>query len=239
MIRKGIVVGVHPSRRTVDLVDMQTGRPVAEVQVLAHQLASDGGEWSVPSVTPPPNQQSWTSFPPGGRRMIAAYAMGDDGRPVIFGFHQPSAGEVVVTDQDRYLWRKNGVVETVDAAGNYQFQTASGITLRFGSATVENVSDVAANGNWNVQAGAPATFTVQGPGWSLVVDDSGNPTVTTTGNVTVNCQDAKIQASGDASILASGSVVLGATGGKRVVVDGDPVSTGGVVTATQTRVTAA
>ncbi len=239
MIREGIIVAVHPSRRTVDLVDMHSGQSFAEVGVLAHQLSSDGGEWSVPSVTRPPNQQSAAAFPPGGRRMIAAYSMGPAGRPVILGFRQPAAGEVVVTDQDRYLWRKNGVVETVDAAGNYQLSMAGGVTVRVGTPEVEDISGVAANQNWSVPAGAPATLTIEGPNWSLVVDSSGNPTLTTTGDITVNCKDAKVQASGSASVLAATSVVLGAAGGKRVVVDGDPVSTGGTVQATQTRVTAA
>ncbi len=50
--------------------------------------------------------------------------------------------------------------------------------------------------------------------------------------ITVSSGDANITASGKANLLSAQQVNLGAVGGKKVVRDGDPVSTGGVVQAT-------
>ena len=130
-------------------------------------------------------------------------------------------------------------MSSIDQAGNIQVQHPGGLTLRIGTPAIEDISTVAADGNWSIPAGAPPTITLQTGKFSLVVDAAtGNISVHTTG-------DAKVAADGNASVTAGGTasvlapaVQLGVTGGKRIVCDGDPVvgGGGGHVEATQTRV---
>ncbi len=235
MIRWGKVVRVNPTRRTVDLVDLETNEPIREATV-AGSASSVSGSWNVPDMPLPASQAQAGQLSSTGRSMVAVVAR-YGARATVLGFVPDYTNFVAFTDADRAVdVHPSGVVHSVDATGNIQISHPGGTTVRIGTTAVENLADVAVNGNFPLPTQAKPTITVATGALTLTVDPTGNITVSTPGNVAVSAQNATVSASATATIMGA-SVVLGA-GGKRVVVDGDPVSTGGHVEATQTRVTA-
>ncbi len=236
MIRLGQVVRVNQTRRTVDLVMLDNNEPVREARVLG-AASSVSGSWNVPDMPKPASEMQAGELPAAGRSMVAAVTMCGR-RPLVVGFVPAEGNEVVFTEADLEVHRHpSGVVTSIDQGGNVQVTHPGGATLRIGTPAVQDISTLAADQNWAIPAGTPPTITLTTGQVSLTIAaGSGNVVLKTSGDATVMAENATVAATQTATIMGA-SVVLG-VGGKRVVVDGDPVSGGGTVMATQTRVTA-
>lgn len=246
MIRLARVTAVHPQRRQVDIVFLDDATRAANVAVMHGSASSDAGSWNVPSVPLPNSEATAAGIASSGRAMTAAVIMAGN-RFVVLGFVSNQLPQVAFTEQDRTLHRHpSGSYATVAPDGSMEAYHPGGAYLRIGTGDHQDMTPLAANGNWTLPAGVAApVITLNTPGFKLTASPgAGGTVITVQGDVTIQATDATISTSGNATVSATGtatvtgaSVVLGA-GGKRVVVDGDPVTTGGSVTATQSRVTA-
>lgn len=249
-LRLARVVAVHPERRRLDLVFHDDGSRAGDVRVATRSASSDAGSWDVPSVPPPDSEPGAAGIASSGRSMTAVCAM-LSGHPVVIGFLDLQGGQVAFAQQDREVHRHaSGAYTTFAPDGSIEAYHPGGAYLRIGSGDHEDLTPLAAAGNWRLPAGAAApTITLSTNGFKLVAQPGGagmtltvtGPcSITVSGNATVNAGgNAVINATGNASLTAGGQVNLGtASGGKRVVVDGDRCSDGATVIASQVRVLA-
>lgn len=103
MITRARVVKVHPAKRTLDCVDLDTGRPIAGVAIMSATMSSDTGLWAVPSVPRPSSHQSAMGIQDPGRVMVAYLLPGPGGRYVCIGFGHLSGATGALTEQDDHL----------------------------------------------------------------------------------------------------------------------------------------
>ncbi len=252
-LRTAIVVGVNQATRSLDLVYTDSNQPIANVKVAGEASSSISGSWNVPHMPKPANPQQTGVLPASGRSMVALVAL-VSGRPVVIGFLPASGNQMAFTDPDRKVERHaSGVVHSIDQAGNVQIDHPGGYTLRIGDPNIEVPGATAADGNWSLPAAAAPTVTLKTPQVTITIAaGTGNVTVTSSGDVQVTAKDAAVNVTGTAAITAAGAasvtaggqltlkgapVVLG-NGGRKVVVDGDPVNGGHVVATYNATVTA-
>jgi hypothetical protein len=181
MSREAMVVGVHPSRRTADIVYCDTGMPVAEVKI-AGSVSSDGGSWNVPSVKKPASLAQAASPPATGRRLIALVdSVGV--RPVITGFVAPSGGQMTFAEQDREVHRhSSGAYTTISPSGDIETFHPSGAYFRIGNGPHEPLAAVAPG--WvETTSAPPPTVTLATPQFTLTVDPGGNVSLRANGTL--------------------------------------------------------
>lgn len=200
-MRKAVVVAVYPERRSADVVYTDTGMPVAEVHI-AGNVSSDGGSWSVPSVAKPGSLSQQASPPDTGRKLIALLDQ-LDGRPVIVGFMTPSNGQMALTEQNREVHRHaSGAYSTVAPDGSMESYHPSGAYVRIGTGAHQSLTPLSKDSAWKeVSGAAQPTITVHTQQFSLVVEPSGNVSLTTTGTVSMTSQGAM-------SLSAQGALTL-------------------------------
>lgn len=190
MIGLAQVTGVHPQRRTLELVDLRDGGRVGEAQVSSGIVGSDSGAWTVPSVARPATEQQAGGIAPTGRSLIAVYAK-LHGRPVVLGFLPPLGSQMTFSEQDRAIYRHpSGGYATFAPDGSIEVRHPGGAYLRIGNGPGQDLSAVAANG-WTPPAGGPATVTLLTGGVTLTIAPTGLVTLTSAetvinGNVTIN-----------------------------------------------------
>ena len=194
MIRLAQVVRVNSASRTLDLVCLDNNQPI-QGATMAGKANSVSGSWDVPHMPPPASQQLAGQISPSGRSMVAVVAMLGN-RGVVLGFLPSQNNFVAFTDPDRAVdVHASGVVISKDRFGNLQVQHPGGATIRIGSATLENLADVAAGGSFPLPEQAAPTITVSTANLTLTIDPAGDLAITTTGNATVQANNATVNAS--------------------------------------------
>lgn len=209
MIRYGQVVAVHPERRTVDLVDQESGWRLTEVRTLSANVSSDAGSWDLPEGHPPSNEAAAGGLTSATRQIVAAYIMGQSNRPVVIGFVQPDGGQMVFNEQNRQVHRHaSGAYTTIAPDGSIEMFHPGGGYLRIGAGAHQDLAAVAADGNWTLPAGAdPPQITLITQGFTVTATPSGGTTdvlVKTNGKMT-------IQSDGDLAINSGGAVTITGT----------------------------
>jgi hypothetical protein len=196
------VVKVYAKRRTVDLVMMKSGAPVANVQVMFGMVGTDFGSWNLPAAQPPTTEQLAGGLNPAGRSIVAVVGyMG--ARPVVLGFMPPKGAQVIFDQDNREVHlHPSGAYTTVAPDGSIETFHPSGAYIRIGSGGHENLAPLAADGNWVTPAGAaPATVTVATAGHTISLLPGGAATWHTVGDLTHQVDGAyTLNAAGGATI---------------------------------------
>jgi hypothetical protein len=132
MIRRARVVKVHPERRTLDCIDLDTGIPYAGVDILSLSMSSDSGLWSVPSVPRPSSHQSSMGIQDTGRIMVANLLPAGGGRMVCIGFsHMAGATGALTARDDELIYRHpSGTTITVEPNGTTIMALPGGVVHR-------------------------------------------------------------------------------------------------------------
>lgn len=202
-MRQAVVVAVHPDRRTLDLVYADTAMPVAEVSI-AGWVSSDGGHWHIPSVPKPQGIATQGSPPDSGRQLIALVDQ-VGGRPIVVGFMSPPTTQMAFTEADREVHRhSSGAYTTVAPDGSMEGYHPSGAYVRIGTGAHQSLTPLSRENGWKEESGAAQpTITVHTQQFSLVVEPSGNVSLTTTGTVSMTSQGAMSLSSQGALTLHS------------------------------------
>jgi hypothetical protein len=213
------VTAVHPDRRTFDMVDVDNGRPFAEVTGLVPHISTDSGSWNTPASAAPPSDAQAGGINPTGRTVLASYAL-YRGRPVILGFHMPSGGQVAFTEDNREVHRHpSGAYTTIAPDGSIETYHPSGAYIRIGAGAHQDLSSVS-TGAWQEETGAaPPQITVaNGSTFTATVMPNGDTTITSSGKLTATYQgDATIETQGNLLMQASGTATISAPS---IVLDG-------------------
>lgn len=205
MIRFAQVIAVHPERRTVDLVFLDTRLSVAEVQVLSGSISSDSGSWDLPDVELPPSQIAAGGLQTPGRALLAA-AERSGNRWVVLGFMQPTSGQVAFKQANREVHRHpSGAYTTIAPDGSIEMWHPAGAYLRIGTGAHEDVAPLAAGTPWTVPVGAPpAQITLATSGFTLTVDPGGTTTLVSQGDGSLQFAGTVDVQSGQAMTFSSG-----------------------------------
>lgn len=214
MMRKGIVVAVHPEDHSVDLVMADDGSRLVGVQVMTPNGSTRTGTVDLPQI--PARKDKWDVTQPTGQDMHAL--VGYVGRhPVVTGFLYPQVNQMTSTDPKLRMTRhQSDVITTVDGDGNIQLEHPSGLFLRIGAAPEKQEfagknSDASSQLDRNTgstpyvrlsMAGGKAVLTIHPSGKvELTTEDEVN--VQAKGNVTVKTEaDALVEATGSATVKA-------------------------------------
>lgn len=128
MLRKGIVVDVHPEDYSVDLVMADDGARLVGVQVLTGNGSSRTGVVDLPKM--PARANKWDITKEHGWDMEAV--VGFMGRvPFVMGFLYPQINQMVFNDPERRVERhQSDVYKTIDGRGNIELFHPSGTFVR-------------------------------------------------------------------------------------------------------------
>lgn len=130
MMRRGIVVEVHPQDHSVDLVMADDGSRLVGVQVLTPNGSTRTGTVDLPQI--PPRSDKWDVSKQTGQDMLAM--VGYFGQnPVVIGFLYPQVNQMTHDDPKLKMVRhQSDVITTVDGEGNIQLAHPSGLFLKIG-----------------------------------------------------------------------------------------------------------
>ncbi len=216
MMRKGIVVAVHPDDHSVDLVMADDGSRLVGVQVVTSNGSTRTGTVDLPHFEDKGEDAKWDITEKTGQDMHAI--VGYVGKnPVVTGFIYPQVNQMTNTDPKLRMTRhQSDVVTTVDGEGNMQLAHPSGLFVRIGG-NPEKVDyagqnadkDMAIDRNTSTtpyvrvhMAGGKAVLTISPDGSVLLTTDT-TVDVEAQGSVTVTTQaDALVQAAGEATVKA-------------------------------------
>jgi hypothetical protein len=223
MIRFGQVTAVHSARRTMDMVDTESGTRYAEVHFASGPVSTDSGSWNTPAVPKPANAAAAGGVNPSGRTLIAVFSL-FKGRPVILGFHSPSGSQMGFTEDNREVHRHpSGAYTTIAPDGSIETYHPSGAYVRVGTGDHQDLAAVS-TGAWVTETGAPpAQITVSTQGFKAVVMPGGNTVITSDGTLQATYQgNATIETMGALMLKAATVATLSAPA---IVLDG-PITQG-------------
>ena len=157
MMRKARVVAVYPSQGTCDLVMLDTGVPLAQVEVQG-KSSNYGCSWRTPDVPKPSTNVRGASVEPGMQNLVA-YVDFVGRMPVVTGFSRPADG-LMPTEQNRWLdvHDATGTYHTVAPDGSYEVFVPGGGVLRIGTGGHQDLSSVITRGK--LPANGPGQVTV-------------------------------------------------------------------------------
>lgn len=244
-LRFAQIVKVWPQRRTAEVVFCDDGWRVADVPILNMHVTSDTGGWACHDVPRPPTEHVAGGLQPSqsDRTSLAVVAM-VAGRPLILGYQpHPLTQMAFVEDQaNRDIWRHPaGTYSTIAPDGSVEIYHSGGAFVRIGSGEDhEDLTPLAANGNWQLPDNDPATITVVTKGFKMVVRPGGDTIITSDGSLSIDyAKNIAVHAGGDISVRADGRATVAIAGAADVTVGGDltahtdgqaTVSTGGNAT---------
>lgn len=130
--RIGIVVAVHPTDHSVDLVMADDGSRLVGVQVTTPNGSTRSGTVDLPEITP--SGDKWDIRKPTGQDMKAIVSFVGT-NPVVTGFLYPQVNQMLMKDGKARRYRHQSDVETlIDGDGNIQVTHPSGTYIRIGEA---------------------------------------------------------------------------------------------------------
>lgn len=130
MMRKGLVVEVHPEDHSVDVLMADNGERLIGVQVLTPNGSTRSGTVDLPEI--PKRDNKWDVSKPTGQDMHAL--VGFVGRnPVVVGFIYPQINQMLHKDPKLKVSRhQSDVMTAIDGDGNIQLTHPSGTYIRIG-----------------------------------------------------------------------------------------------------------
>ena len=102
VLRLGKVVKVHPSDHSVDLVMMDNGAKMANVQLLAPTASTRSGRVDLPTPDSVDDENPWSLKMSETQDLLAAIAM-MGGTPICIGFLYPQANELAMPEGTQNL----------------------------------------------------------------------------------------------------------------------------------------
>lgn len=102
VLRLGKVVKVHPSDHSIDLVMMDNGAKMANVQLLAPTASTRSGRVDLPEPELPDPENPWSLKMSEKQDLLAAIAM-MGGTPICIGFLYPQVNELAMEEDTKNL----------------------------------------------------------------------------------------------------------------------------------------
>ena len=134
---------------------------------------------------------------------------------VLGGFNHPDRPTTLVDDQPRLSGQYNGVGIAINPDGS--------CSLTFNGATDNNgVPTDSSQGVTQFQIQTDGSYQLTNSSVTILGSKSGALTITATGDVNVNCDNANVTASGDAIIMGS-TIQLNGDGGQILTTQTDPI----------------
>lgn len=196
-LRQAIIVEVHPTDHSVDLVMLDDGTRHLGVQVATPSGSARTGVVDLPQV--PQRDNKWDITQRTGQDMQALVAF--VGRnPVVVGMLYPQVNQMLLKDGKARRYRHQSDVETlIDGDGNMQVTHPSGTYIRIGETTVADTLD-------NKHADSSATDRNQSKQVNIHIGMAGGVlelTMSPSGAVSLRCnQGVSIEAGQDSTIKA-------------------------------------
>lgn len=193
MMRRGIVVEVHPQDHSVDIVMADDGSRLVGVQVLTPNGSTRTGLTDLPQI--PPRSDKWDVSNQTGQDMLAMVGY-FSGLPVVVGFLYPQVNQMTHNDPKLRMERhQSDVITTVDGIGNIQLAHPSGLFLKIGDAP-EKIDYTAQNADANSAVDrntdtAPYVRLYMRDGMAiLTIAPTGAITLTTESTIDVHAKDS-------------------------------------------------
>lgn len=102
VLRLGKVVKVHPSDHSIDLVMLDNGAKMANVQLLAPTASTRSGRVDLPEPELPDPENPWSLKMSEKQDLLAAIAM-MGGTPICIGFLYPQVNELAMPEDSKNL----------------------------------------------------------------------------------------------------------------------------------------
>ncbi len=102
VLRLGKVIKVHPSDHSVDLVMLDNGAKMANVQLLSPTASTRSGRVDLPEPELPDPSKPWSPKMSGKQDLLAAVAM-MGGTPICLGFLYPQVNELAMEEDTKNL----------------------------------------------------------------------------------------------------------------------------------------
>lgn len=130
MLRRGIVVDIHPEDYSVDLVMSDNGTRLTGVQVMTPTGSTRSGMVELPK--PPERGDKWDITEETEQELLALVAS-CSGFPVVVGFIYPQINRMLPKDKEIKLGRhESDVTWMIDKDGNMQIAHPNGTYIRIG-----------------------------------------------------------------------------------------------------------
>lgn len=131
MMRKGIVVEVHPEDHSVDIVMADNGDRLVGVQVMTPNGSTRSGTVDLPEI--PKRKDKWDISSQTGQDMHAVVSYVGGQMPVVTGFLYPQVNQMTNKDPKLRIDRhQSDVMSMIDGDGNFQWTHPSGTYVRVG-----------------------------------------------------------------------------------------------------------
>ena len=175
VLRIGKVVKVHASDHSVDMVMMDNGARMANVQVLAPTASTRSGRVDLPEPELPDASNPW-SLEMSGKQDILAVAAFIDGMPLVLGFLYPQANQLAMPEDTHNLKierHASDYYEGTDDKANHSQRHPGGAYISIGTPiAVADGSDF--DKLWKTERNKTgAAVTLHSPGDSTVTLDGG------------------------------------------------------------------
>lgn len=243
----GVVVATYPEGSSVDVLVIDDGTRLSNVQVASWTASSNTGAVDLPDISAAAGQSRWDITQPVDR-FVQAIIMFVRGAPICTGFIFPQVGQMSFQRKNFKVDRHaSDVYSTINAVGDIETYHPSGTYLRIGASpahedltaqdfdkqwAIKNNTGTAVHAHLVVaNAGSVvATLDIDPSGnvalthsGNLTTATGGNATIAVSGSLTVNATgNATINTQANANVTASGGVNI--TGSGAVVITGAPVS---------------
>ena len=243
----GIVVATYPEGNSIDVLMINDGSRLSNVQVASWTASSNTGAVDLPDIGAAVGPARWDPTQPV-TRFVQGIIMFIRGVPICTGFIFPQVGQLSFQRKNFKVDRHaSDVYSTINSAGDMETYHPSGTYLRIGaSPTHEDLTAQDFDQQWaiknNIGSAVHAHLVVANAGnvvatldidpggnvtlvhnGNLTTTTSGNATLTVTGATTINATGAvSVNTQANASVTASGGVTIAGVGA--VTITGSPVS---------------
>jgi hypothetical protein len=243
----GVVVATHPEGQSIDVVIIEDGSRISNVQVMVPSGSSNTGAVDLPVIGAPQGDAQWDLTQPVERYVRAVLAF-YRGVPICIGFLLPQITQLTFQRQNFKVERHaSDVYSTINSAGDMETYHPSGTYFRIGASPVhEDLTAQDFDQQWAIKnntgaavhahlvvanAGSVVATVDIDPAGNVTVTNNGNLTTTTTGNAMVNVSgtttinstgNVSITSQGNATVTANGGVTISSAGA--VAITGAPVS---------------
>lgn len=226
-LRIGKVVKVHPSDHSVDIVLLDNGAKMANVQTLAPTASTRSGRVDLPVPDLPDSQNPWSLKMSETQDLLAVIAM-VEGTPFCLGFLYPQVNQLAMPEETQNLaiqrhasdWYQvitDGAVMTLHHPGGAYISMGGGYIDLTGKDFDQK---------WKLERNRhPISITIYTPDGghhSLIVCAPNSILLETTGSITGNARgNISLHAGGNVDIQAGGNITAHAGGS--VVVQGQTI----------------
>lgn len=225
VLRLGKVVKVHPSDHSVDVVLMDNGAKMANVQLLAPTASTRSGRVDLPEPELPDPENPWSLKMSDKQDLLAVIAM-MAGTPLCLGFLYPQVNELAMPEDTKNLAidrHASDFLHTIDDKANAAFAHPGGSYLTFG-AGINHLDGKDFDKKFKIQRNKTTiTITIWTPSTpngergssikcaptSISLETIGDISAHAGENISANAgEDITIHAGGNISIIASGTVTV-------------------------------